>query len=325
MNRREAICALAAFSAMTSAAIAQQAKLHRVGYLASGSASGAKYFDAFRDGLRDTGWVEGNNVVVDRRFAEGSFERLAVLAAELVRLNVSVLVAGATPAALAAKNATATIPIVMWGVADPVVVGLIGTPARPGGNVTGVTFVFGMDLYIKELQLLKEIVPTARKIAVLSNDANPGQVPALKAIRDAAPPLGVSLLIENVRTPGEFDSAFLRMAQGRAEAVLVVPDSMFGAHAAQLAVLAAKYRLPSMFGLRGNAEAGGLISYGPNLAHQNRQAAGYVDKLLRGAKPADLPVEQPSKFELVINLKTAAALGVTLPEALLLRADEKID
>jgi putative ABC transport system substrate-binding protein len=325
MNRRETISAIAALSALTSVALAQQAKFRRVGYLVSGSEIGAKYYEAFRDGLREAGWVEGNNVVVDRRFAEGSFERLPVLAAELVRLKVAVLVAGATPAAVAAKNATSTIPIVMWGVADPVVVGLIGSAARPGGNVTGVSFAFGTDLYSKELQLLKEVVPTARRVAVLSNSENPGHVLAVKSIRDAGEPLNLSLHLIKVATVSEFEDAFVSMVKDRVDAVLVVPDSLFGSYARQLAALATKYRLPSMFGLRSNAEAGGLASYGPNLSHQNRQAAGYVDRILRGAKPADLPVEQPSKFELVINLKTATALGVTIPQALLLRVDDKIE
>ena len=256
MNRRQTISALAALSAVTSVALAQQAKFHRVGYLVSGSETGAKYFQAFRDGLRETGWVEGKNVVIDRRFAEGSFERLPVLAAELVRLEVAVLVAGATPAAAAAKNVTATIPIVMWGVADPVVVGLIATPARPGGNVTGVSFAFGTDLYGKELQLLKEVVPAARRIAVLVNGENPGHVLAVKSIMDAGQPLNLSLHFITVRTAGEFDGAFVTMANERVDAVLVVPDSLFGSSGTQLALLAAKYRLPSMFGLRSNTGSG---------------------------------------------------------------------
>ncbi|HKU86082.1 MAG TPA: ABC transporter substrate-binding protein [Casimicrobiaceae bacterium] len=304
--------------------MAQQAKIHRVGYLFSGSTI-ARNVEAFRDGLRESRWVDGDNIRVDYRFADGNFERLPVLAAELLRLGLSVLVAGPTPAALAAKHATATVPIVMWGVADPVAVGLVANPARPGGNVTGLTFAFGMELYSKELQLLKEVVATARRVAVLSNAANPGHAAALKAISDASQPLSLSLSIVRVRAPGEFDAAFLAMTKERVEGVLVVPDSVFGLHATRLATLAAKHRLPTMFGIRGNVEAGGLLSYGPNITHQHRQAAKYVARILGGATPAELPVEQPTKFELVINLRTARMLGLTLPQALLLRADELIE
>ena len=324
MNRRKAISALAALGAMASVAMAQQARVRRVGYFDGGSAN-TQNVEAFREGLRDAGWVEGNNILVDYRYANGDFERLPMLAAELLRLGASVLVAGPTPAALAAKNATSTIPVVMWGVGDPVVVGLVANPARPGGNVTGLTFVFGTDLYRKELQLLNEAVPTARRVAVLSNPANPGHAAALQAVGEAAQALGLSLHIVKVRTPGEFDAAFLAMMKDRVEAVLVVPDSLFGLHASQLATLALKHRLPAMFGIKANVEAGGLISYGANIAHQHRQAAKYVARILAGAKPAELPVEQPTKFELVINLKTAKMLGLTLPQALLLRADERID
>ena len=323
MDRRTAIFALAALGAMRSVAMAQHTR-RRVGYLAGGSAN-SQNIEAFRDGLREARWIEGYNILIDYRFADGNIERLPMLAAELVRLGATVIIAGPTPAALAAKNASATIPVVMWGVGDPVVVGLVASPARPGGNVTGLTFAFGTDLYSKELQLLKEVVPAARRVSVLSNDANPGHAAALKTISDAAQPLGLSLHIVKVRAPGEFDAAFLAMTKERAEALLVVPDSLFGLHATRLATLAAKNRLPSMFGLRGNVEAGGLISYGSNIAHQHRQAAKYVDRILGGANPAELPVEQPTKFELVINLKTARMLGIALSQALLLRADELIE
>ena len=281
--------------------------------------------DAVRDGLRELGWVDGKNISVDYRFAESRFERLPALAAELVRLQPTVIVAGPTPPALAAKNATGTIPIVIWGVADPVLVGLITSHARPGGNVTGISFAFGTDLYSKELELLKEAVPMLRRVGILSNSANPGHVPAVKGVKASAQSLGLSLQIVEVGVPNEFAAAIDTMVKARAEAVLVVPDSLFGQNAEKLAVVLATSRLPSMFGTRNNVEAGGLMSYGPNLANQSRQAAAYVDKILRGAKPAELPVEQPTKFELAINLKTAKALGVRIPQALLLRADQIVE
>jgi len=234
-------------------------------------------------------------------------------------------VAGPTPPAVAARNATATIPIVIWGVADPVLVGLITSHARPGGNVTGTTFAFGTDLYTKELELLKEAVPTLRRVGVLSNSANPGHVPAVKGVMASAQSLGLSLQIVEVRVPEEFEAAFDTMAKARVQAVLAIPDSMFGLNAEKLAPVVAKSRLPSMFGTRSNVEAGALMSYGPDLANLNRQAAIYVDKILKGANPAELPVEQPTKFELVINLKTAKALGVTIPQALLLRANQILE
>jgi putative ABC transport system substrate-binding protein len=242
-----------------------------------------------------------------------------------VQLKPAVIVAGPTPPAVAARNATGTIPIVIWGVADPVLVGLVASHARPGGNVTGTTFAFGTDLYTKELELLKEAVPTLRRVAVLSNSANPGHVPAVKGVKASAQSLGLSLQIVEVRVPDEFEAAFDTMVKARVQAVLVIPDSMFGLNAEKLAPVVAKSRLPSMFGTRSNVEAGGLMSYGPNLANLNRQAAIYVNKILRGAKPAELPVEQPTKFELVINLKTAKALGVTIPQALLLRANQILE
>jgi len=320
------ITRLAATSLLLAAslAIAQPAvTVPRVGYLGSGYAS-TQTVDAFRDGLRELGWVDGKNISVDYRFAESKFERLPALAAELVQLRPAVIVAGPTPPAVAAKNATGTIPIVIWGVADPVLTRLVASPARPGGNVTGTAFAFGTDLYSKELELLKEAVPTLRRVGVLSHSANPGHVSAVKGVKASAESLGLSVQIVEVRVSDEFETAFDTMVKARAQAVLVIPDSLFGLNAEKLAPVVAKSRLPSMFGTRSNVEAGGLMSYGPNLANLNRQAAIYVDKILKGAKPAELPVEQPTKFELVINLKTAKALGLTIPQSLLLRADEVI-
>jgi len=308
------------------AAEAQQAgKVPRIGFLGTRTLSDTSpYLDAFRQGLRELGWVEGQNIVIDDRFAEGRFDRLPDLAAELVRLKVAIIVAAPTPAVVAAKKATETIPIVAIAVGDPVGIGLIANLARPGGNVTGLSFSVGLEIAGKGLELLKETVPKVRRVAVLSNPANPGQPLSIRELNVAAQSLGVQLQLLEARGPNEFDGAFAAMATERVGALLVVADSMFNLHRTRLADLAARSRLPAAYGLRENVEAGGLMSYGPSVRDLFRRAATYVDKVLKGAKPGDLPVEQPTKFELVINLKTAKALGLTIPPSLLSRADEVI-
>jgi putative ABC transport system substrate-binding protein len=327
MDRRTFVGALAGSLVVTySAASAQMAvSIRRIGYLSSGSNAATQHIAAaFRQALRELGWVEGQNVIVDYRYAEGNYDRLPSLVEELVRLKVEVIVAGPTPPALAAKKATRTVPIVIWGITDPVAIGLVASLARPGGNVTGLTLSVGTDFFGKDLQLLKEVVPKIQRYAVMSNPTNSSHAIIVSGLKTAARSLGVSLQLVEVRSPGELDSAFAAMAKERAEALVVVPDSMFSANRARLAELATANRLPSISGIREYVEAGSLMSYGPNLAYQLRQAAGYVDKILKGAKPADLPVEQPTKYEMVINLKTAKALGLTIPQSLLLRADEVI-
>jgi putative ABC transport system substrate-binding protein len=300
-------------------------KVHRIGYLSGGSATASpRFVEAFRQGLRDLGWVEGQKIVIDYRFAEGRFDRLPDLAAELVRLKMEVIVAGPTPPAVAAKNAAGTIPIVMVGVGDPVGQGLIASLARPGGNVTGLSFSVGSETFGKGLELLKETVPEVRRVAILSNPANASHALAIENAKAAARSLGVWLQLLEARGPEEFDDAFASMAKERVAALLVLTDPVFFLHRARLADLATKSRLPSMHGGREYVEAGGLMSYGPSFLDLWRRAATYVDKILKGAKPADLPVEQPTKFELVINLKTAKALGLTVPQSLLIRADEVI-
>jgi putative ABC transport system substrate-binding protein len=278
----------------------------------------------FRQGLRELGWVEGQNTVIDYRYAEGRFDRLPGLAAELVRLKVDIIVAAPTPAAAAAKKATGTIPIVMIAVGDPVGLGLIASLARPGGNVTGLSFSVGPEILGKQLELLKETVPKLRRVAILSNPANPVQPGQIREVNVAARSLGVQLQFLEARGPNEFDGAFAAMAKERVGALLVLADSMLIAHRTRLADLAARSRLPAAYGTREDVEAGGLMSYGPSLRDLFRRGATFVDKILKGAKPADLPVEQPTKFELVINLKTAKALGLTIPPSLLGRADEII-
>jgi putative ABC transport system substrate-binding protein len=306
---------------------AQQAeKVYRIGYLGPSSATAVSRFtEAFRQGLRELGWVEGQNIVIEYRFAEGQYDRLPDLAAELARLKVDVIVAIPTPAAVAAKNATATIPIVMTNVGDPVGLRLIASLARPGGNVTGLSYSIGMETFGKSLELLKTAVPKVRRVAVLSNPANSAHALAISSLKVMAQSLALDLQFLAARGPNEFDDAFEAMAKERAGAVLVTADSLFNLHRARLADLTAKHRLPSMHGIREMVEAGGLMSYGPDTTYQSRHAATYVDKILKGAKPADLPVEQPTTFEVVINLKTAKTLGLTMPQSLLTRANHVIE
>jgi putative ABC transport system substrate-binding protein len=308
------------------AAEAQEAgKVPRIGFLWGTSPSDRPHLlDAFRQGLRELGWVEGQNIVVDHRYAEGRFDRLPDLAAELVRLKVDIIVAQPVPAVAAAKNATETIPIVMISGGDPVVLGFVASLARPGGNVTGSSYGVGFEIVGKQLELLKETVPKVRRVAILSNPANPSQPGAIKEVNVAARSLGVQLQLLEARGPNDFDGAFAAMATERVGALLVLAESLFVLHRTRLADLAARRRLPAAYGFREHVEAGGLMSYGPSVRDLHRRAATYVDKILKGAKPADLPVEQPTKFELVINLKTAKALGLTIPPSLLQRADEVI-
>src|SRR5438132_3620966 len=310
------------------AAEAQQAgKVPRIGFLSLTSPSDRPpLLDAFRQGLRELGWVEGQNIVIDYRYAEGRVDRLPDLAAELVRLKVDLIVASAgTQAATAAKNATGTIPIVMIAVRDPVGTGLIASLARPGGNVTGVSGYTGLEIVAKQLELLKEIVPKIRRVAILSNPANAYHQLAITEVNVAARSLGVQLQLLEARGPNEFDGAFAAMATERVGALLVLSDAIFSSHRTRLADLAARSRLPAAYGVRESVEAGGPMSYGPTFLDLFRRSAAYVDKILKGAKPGDLPVEQPTKVELVINLTTAKALGLEVPPLLIAQADELIE
>jgi putative ABC transport system substrate-binding protein len=306
---------------------AQEAgKIPRVGFLGPRTRADARPFsDAFLRGLRDLGWVDGKNIAIEYRFAEGRLDRLPDLAAELVRLKVDVILAGSTPPAMAAKNATRTIPIVMAVSADPVGIGLVASLARPGGNITGLSFDVDLTVITKELELLKEAVPRVRRVAVLSNPANQGNARAIRNVKVTAQSLGVQLQFLEARGPEEFEGAFAAIAREGAGALLVVPDSVLGLHRVRLLDFAARRRLPAMYGLREYTEAGGLMSYAVDVRDSFRRAATYVDKILKGAKPGDLPIEQPTQFELVINLKTAKALGLTIPPSLLQRADQVIE
>jgi ABC-type uncharacterized transport system substrate-binding protein len=304
----------------------QPSKMARVGYLEFGSAaSSTPQFEAFRQGLRDLGWVEGQNIALEVRYAEGNQDRLPEFAVDLVRLKVDLIFASATPAALAAKRATTTIPIVIGFVADPIASGLVPRLARPGGNITGWTHLAGLELNAKRLDILKQAVPEATRIGALWNPANPIHAPSLKVIEAAARRLKVQLHPMAVQDPRELEGAFSAMAEERVQALTVPPDGMFLSHQARIIDLTAKHRIPTMYGVRELAKAGGLMAYGVNLPGMYRRGALFVDRILKGTKPGDLPVEQPTQFELIINLKTAKALGLRMPQSLLIRADQLIE
>jgi putative tryptophan/tyrosine transport system substrate-binding protein len=324
MNRRTFVTGLGAILAAPLGAEAQES-IPRLAFLGAESRStNGHFFEAFRQGLREHGYVEGQNVTLDERWAEGRSERFPELIGELVRLKARVILTISAPAAVAAKNATTTIPIVFIA-GDPLGSGLIRSFARPGGNLTGLSISLGEEFSGKWLELLKEAVPTISRVAVLYNPTNPANAPYLTVLRGVAQKLGVKLQPAGVRDPAGFDSAFASMSAERAQGLVVVIDPLLVRYRAPIAELAAKNRLPAMYGFREFADAGGLMAYGANVAELCRRAATYVDRILKGAKPRDLPIEQPSKFELVINLKTAKALGLTIPPSLLLRADQVIE
>jgi putative ABC transport system substrate-binding protein len=298
-------------------------RVPRIGVLASTSpVERGAFLDGFGHGLHELGWVEGQSIAVEWRWAEGKLERLPELAADLVRLNVDVIVAGGTPPTLAAKHATTTIPIVS-SAGDLVRLGVVASLARPGGNLTGVSVLAGEGFSGKWLELLKEAVPKLSRVAYLLNPANLISVALCKDAQGVAPALGLTVEAVEVRGPDELDHAFAVIPE-RAEALMVDADGFFSPYRTRLVEFAAHHRLPVIYHLRSYVDAGGLMSYGPSFSAVGRRAAIYVDKILKGTKPAELPVEQPTKFELVISLKTAKALGITIPPTLLFQADEVI-
>ena len=303
-----------------------QQKIARIGYLTAEPKASPHLAEAFREGLRELGYVEGQNILIEYRSAEGHPERLPGLAAELVRLKVDVLVADGTPPSVAAKDATKTIPVVFAAVADAIGSGLVASLARPGGNVTGFSFL-GPETVAKCLQLLKEAVPGITRAAVLSHPGNPSEATRKIMLHEteiAARALAVQLQFLEARGPDDFERAFSQMTQARAGGLTLLTSIMFFSERRRLVELAAKHKMPTVYPWREPVDVGGLLAYGPNLLDLFRRAAVYVDRILKGAKPADMPVEQPIKFELVINLKTAKALGLTIPPSLLARADEVI-
>jgi putative ABC transport system substrate-binding protein len=322
MRRRQFIALLGGAAAWPLAAQAQQAaKVFQIGFLFYGSSGSSPELDAFRQGLREFGYIEGQNIAVEYRFAGGQVERLPDLAAELVRLKPDVIVTPATPASVAAKQATGTIPIVFAGVADAVGAGLIANLARPDGNVTGLTSI-SAELGGKRLELLKRLVNNASRVAVLYNPADRSNVLVLKELQEAAPALTLTLQPFEVRGPSEFEGAFAAMTRGRADAMFGAAGILTFQHRQTVVDLTANSRLPTLWGHRQFVEAGGLMSYAVNFYDQIRRTAAYVDQILKGAKPGDLPVQQPTKFEFILNLKTAKALGLTIPPGVIAIADE---
>ena len=326
-TRRRIVFALGGALAAPLASFAQQkpAKVARIGFLGAPSASGfASFVEALRAGLRDLGYVEGKNIIIEYRWAEGKYERLPGLAAELVGLKVDVIVAVGTPAIQAVQKATTTIPIVMVATADPVGSGFVASLSRPGRNITGLSNIAG-DVSVKYLELLRVALPKLSRVTVLMNPDHPLHPDMLKNIQATAKTTGVNVLPVQASTADKIEAALGAITRERTGALIVLPDPFFYTQARRIAELAAQNRLPTMFWTRDLVEAGGLMSYGQNMGEHYQRAATYVDKILKGVKPADLPVEQPTKLELVINRKTAKALGLTIPQELLLRADKVIE
>ena len=324
MRRRELIFLMVGVTAAWPLVLsAQQAgKVFRVGFLNAGA--NIPEITSLGDALRELGWIEGKNIIWERRYAEDRLDRLPELAAELVRLKVDVIMAPGTLAPLAAKRATTTIPIVMTAAGDPIGSGLVSSLARPGGNVTGISMMVP-ELGGKRLELLKDLLPRLSRVAVLWNVANPYPAAVFRETERAAQTLGIEVQSLEVRGPDDFGSAFEAAKRQPPEALIVVEDPLTMDFRKQVVDFAATYRLPAIYGLRLFVDAGGLMAYGASLSDLQRRAAEYVDKILRGTQPRDLPVEQPTKFELLINLKTANALGLTIPPLLLVRADEVIE
>lgn len=327
MQRREFITLLGGTAAAWPlAAHAQmQRKMTRIGYLGAGIRTASPNpREAFLQGLRDLGYVEGQNFVLVDRYAEGQQERLPELAVELVRLEVDIIMVTTSGSAKAAKDATRTIPIVMAGAGDPVGLGLVASLARPGGNLTGPSMM-NTEIVGQRMQLLKEVVPGLVRVAVLTNSVNPIHAIFWRETEPAARELGLELQAVEARVPEEFEVAFAAATRGKAGALVALDDALTYNYRTRVVALAAASRLPALYGYREFPDVGGLMSYGANMASHFRHAANYVDKILRGAKPGDLPVEQPTKFDLIVNLKAAKALGLELSPSLLVRADEVIE
>jgi len=312
------------FLATDSLSAAQKlAQVPRIGYLSGGPSGRSPNIEAFREALRALGYVEGKTIAIEYRYGAGREERLSDLASELVRLKVELIVTDSSPAARAAKQASKTIPIVMAASGDPIGTGLIASLARPGGNITGLTHL-SPELSGKRLELLKETFPKASRVAVLWNGANPDKASDFRETEAAARAFGVQLQSLEVRTANDFDKAFVAATSKRAQALITLSDPLTGSHGRRILDFTLKNRLPAMYGEKGFVEAGGLMAYGHIPAELHRRAATYVDKILKGTKPAELPVEQPTKFEFIINLKAAKQIGLTIPPNVLVRADRVI-
>jgi len=324
--RRDVLFAVGALLTLPFVAKAQQlGNVRRIGYVVLNDAESGKHLlAAFRQGLRERGWIDSKNIVIEDLYADGVVDRLGALVAEVIRLKVDVIVTTSSATTWAAKDATKSIPIVMTASADALGEGLVTSLAHPSGNITGMTFLVGPEIAGKQLQLLRDLAPAASRVAVLTNPANRSHAALARELKIAAQSLGAQIDVLEARSPDRLDNAFAVMAREHAGALLVLTDSIFVGQRRKIVDLAARTRLPAIYYQREFVDAGGLASYGPSLSDTFRRAATGVDKILRGAKPADIPIEQPTKFELVINLKAAKALGITIPQLLLQRADEVI-
>jgi putative ABC transport system substrate-binding protein len=323
LKRRTLLAGLCAGLVMCAAEAQQPAAVPKIGVLSLGVGASAPHFEAFRQGLREHGYIEGKSIVLEYRFAQGHVDRLPGLAAELVRLNVNVIVTDGTHIALAVNQATKKIPIILAGGADPVKAGLAASLARPGGNITGLTFA-GANRTGKQLQLLKESVPSTVTLAVLYNPTRPDIKDELNEATETARSLGLALRLVAVRSPDDFDAAFEALANARPSAVITIGHGMLLGYRKRIVDFALENRLPGVFPEREFADDGGLMAYGPDIGSNYRRVASFVDKILKGAKPADLPIERPTKWGLVVNLRTAKALGLKIPGSVLVRADEII-
>ena len=326
MERRTFVCNAAASAFIASIGVKAQRVEHlpRIGLLSAFSPSdSAGWYDALRRGLRELGWIEGQNLRIEYRYAEGRADRLPTLAGELVRLKVDIIVTATTTDGIPAMEATKTIPIVMASAADPVGAGMVESLARPGGNVTGLSQIVP-ELVGKRLEILREIIPGLSRVAALWNPEGRASAASWQELQVPADKLGIRLHSLEARSPKDFDGAFADAVRMRVGALAIMPGPLFAGNLRRIADLAVRNRLPAVFHLREFADAGGLVTYGPDRTDMFRRAAAYVDKILKGARPGDLPIERPTRFELVVNLKTAKAIGVTIPQSLLLRADEVI-
>ena len=322
MMARAALLILVVGATATTTALGQpDSKVPRIGFLQADARD--PLFDAFRNGLHELGYIEGKTVVIEPRWADGQFDRLPALSEELVGLKVDVIVTSSTPATLAAKNASSKIPIVIAGSADPVASGIVTSLAHPGGNITGLTLMLD-EIAVKRLELLKEVVPRMSRACVFLSAKNPVYSRMVERMQRAAPSMDVRLGVIKVDSPGQLEGGFAHVKRSHCDALYVFEDPVFRSNSARIVAFAAKARLPAIYGGSEFVNEGGMMSYGPSHADMFRRAAGYVDKILKGAKPGDLPIEQPTKFELIVSLRTTKALGLTVPESILLRADEVI-
>ena len=324
MKRREFITLVGGAAAWPLTARAQS-KIPRIGFMGNSTAAlEANLLDAFREGLRELGYEDGRNIIIEYRWADGKYDHFPVLVAELIAAKVDAIVTAGTPAALAVKNATTTVPLVMVAVGDPIGTGLVPSLARPGGNLTGLSSI-APDLEGKRLQLLREVTPALSHVAMFINSLNPFHVSSMKQARDAAQTMGIKLQLHDIRKSEDLDEAFAAIRKERPDALLILADRVFLHNRERIMDFANEQRLPNVNAYKELVEVGGLMSYGPSYEDMHKRAAIYVDKILKGAKPADLPIEQPSKFTFIVNLKAAKTLGVTVPSQLLGLADQLIE